>query len=80
MRQMKKKISETKLYLVVMVFAASILALSTASIGDDGHKQITQDLIDLVEENPEIGSMLEASIAEAKNINPNPKTNPLVIG
>jgi len=74
---MKRKISEKKLYLVVMVLAASILALSTASIGDDGHKQITQDLIDLVEENPEIGSMLEASIAEAKNINPDPNTNPV---
>jgi len=61
----------------MIVLAASILTLSTASIGDDGHKQITRNLIDLVEKNPEIGSMLEASIAEAKNINPDPKTNPV---
>ncbi len=74
---MKRTVSKTKLYLAMIVLAASILTLSTASIGDDGHKQITRNLIDLVEKNPEIGSMLEASIAEAKNINPDPKTNPV---
>jgi len=63
--------------LTLIVLASSILILSTATVGDDGHKQITQDLIDLVEQNPEIGNMLEASIAEAKNINPDPKTNPV---
>jgi phosphatidylserine decarboxylase len=77
MRQMKRKISETKLYLAMVVLAASIFALSTVSIGDDGHKQITLDLIELVEENPEIGNMLNASIAEANKTNPDPKTNPV---
>jgi hypothetical protein len=77
MRQMKRTFSKRKLYLTMIVLAASILILSTATMGDDGHKRITQDLIDLVEQNPEIGNMLEASIAEAKNINPDPKMNPV---
>jgi len=77
MIEMKWEIPEKKFYLAAMVFAASILALSTACMGDDGHKPITYELINLVEENPEIGSMLEASIAEAKETNPKPGTNPV---
>ncbi|HUS76302.1 MAG TPA: phosphatidylserine decarboxylase [Methanothrix sp.] len=74
---MKKTNSKTKLYLAIIVLAASILTLSIASLGNDNHKNITRDLIDLVEENPEIGNLLEASIAEAKEINPDPKANPV---
>ncbi len=76
---MNRLIPEKKLYLAAMVFAASILALglSTAAMAEGGHKPITEELIALVEENPEIGSMLEASIAEAKETNPDPKTNPV---
>lgn len=77
MIQMKRTFSKTKFYLTMVVLAASILVLSTAAMGDDGHKQITRDLIDLVEKNPDIGSMLEASIAEAKETNPDLKTNPV---
>ncbi len=44
---------------------------------NDNHKAITQDLIGLIEKNPEIGNMLEMSIAKAKEINPDPKTNPV---
>ncbi len=46
-------------------------------MGEDSHKAITQDLINLIEKNPEIGNMLEASIAKAKEINPDTKTNPV---
>ena len=60
-----------------MVLAASILTISTVAMENDNHKAITQDLIGLIEENPEIGNMLEASIAKAKEINPDPKTNPV---
>ncbi len=74
---MKRVVSNTKLYLVMVVLATSFPALSTASMGVDDHKQITLDLMDLVEKNPEIGSMLEASIAAAKEINPDPETNPV---
>lgn len=41
------------------------------------HKPITRELINLVEKNPEIRSILEKSIAEAKKVNPDPKTNPV---
>jgi phosphatidylserine decarboxylase len=76
-REMNRLISVKKLYLAAMVFAASILALSPAAMAEGGHKPITEELIALVEVNPEIGSMLEASIAEAKEANPDPKTNPV---
>lgn len=74
---MKRMISQTKLYLAIMVLAASILTISTVAMENDNHKAITQDLIGLIEKNPEIGNMLEASIAKAKEINPDPKTNPV---
>lgn len=60
-----------------MVLAASILTISTVAMENDNHKAITQDLIGLIEKNPEIGNMLELSIAKAKEINPDPKTNPV---
>jgi len=74
---MKRTNPKSKLYLVIIVLAASVLTLSIVTMGDDGHKNITLDLIDLVASNPEIGNMLNASIAEAKEGNPDPKTNPV---
>ena len=74
---MKRMVSQTKLYLIIMVLAASILAISTVAMGEDSHKAITQDLINLIEKNPEIGTMLEESIAKAKEINPDTQTNPV---
>ena len=53
---MERRISRTRLYLVIIVLAASILTLNAAAIVDDSHKPITRDLIDLIEKNPEIGS------------------------
>lgn len=60
-----------------MVLVASILTISTVAMENDNHKAITQDLIGLIEKNPEIGNLLEVSIAKAKEINPDPKTNPV---
>ena len=40
------------------------------------HEKITQELIDLYTQSPEIKTYLEESIAEAKAINPDTKTNP----
>ncbi|MDQ1262202.1 MAG: phosphatidylserine decarboxylase [Euryarchaeota archaeon] len=74
---MERMISQTRLYLAIIVLAASILAISTVAMGEDSHKAITQDLITLIENNPEIGSMLEESIAKAKEINPDMNTNPV---
>jgi len=76
---MKRTISKVKLYLAflaIIVLAVSIFTLSAVCIGDDSYKPITRELIDLLEKNPEIRDMLETSIAEAKKINPDPKTNP----
>jgi phosphatidylserine decarboxylase precursor len=70
-------ICQTKLYLTIVVLAASILTISTFAIENDSHKAITQDLLGLIEKNPEIGDMLEESIAKAKEINPDPETNPV---
>ena len=74
---MERMIPKTKLYLVIIVLAVSILALNAVAIGADSHKPITRDLIDLVEKNPEIGNMLEESIAKAKEINPDTRMNPV---
>ena len=76
---MKRTISKVKLYLAflaIVVLAVSIFTLSAVCIGDDSYKPITRELMDLLEKNPEIRDMLETSIAKAKKINPDPKTNP----
>ena len=70
-------ITSKKTFYLFVIFITSILALSIISMGDGGHKQITLELIDLVNKNPEIGKMLEESIAEAKETNPYPETNPV---
>lgn len=59
------------LVLGMVLFAGPVLA------GGDRHKEITLKLMTLVEQRPEIGAMLSESIAEAKKINPDPKTNPV---
>jgi len=73
---MKNLIYRTKLVLAITILAVLIFPANAVFAEDDNHKPITQELIKLVEENPEIGNMLETSIAEAKKINPDPKTNP----
>jgi phosphatidylserine decarboxylase len=67
---------------IVCVVALSQLLLpaihSTAALAEENnHQPITQKLIDLVGKNPEIGLMLETSIAEAKEANPDLTTNPV---
>ncbi|MBN1323836.1 MAG: phosphatidylserine decarboxylase [Methanotrichaceae archaeon] len=74
---MKRATYKINFFFALIIFAASIVSLSIVSLADDGHKPITRDLIDLVETNPEIQDMLEKSIAEAKEINPDPTTNPV---
>jgi hypothetical protein len=61
-----------KIFVAMIILAGLLLPASALD-----HKPITQELMDLVRENPEIGSMLKTSIAEAKKINPDPKTNPV---
>ena len=74
---MKKKIDRVRLIFVIVILVGMILSACTFFSKDNNHKQITRELINLVDTNPEIRSMLEASIAEAKKINPDPKTNPV---
>ena len=59
------------LVLGMFLFAGPIMA------GGDTHREITLKLMTLVEQRPEIGDMLSASIAKAKAINPDPRTNPV---
>ena len=40
------------------------------------HEPITQELIDILEEDPEVKGLLEKSIELAKEVNPDKKTNP----
>ncbi|MBE6110886.1 MAG: phosphatidylserine decarboxylase [Erysipelotrichaceae bacterium] len=44
---------------------------------DEAHEEITWDLIQMVEHNDEIRSLLEESIELAHEINPDPQTNPV---
>ncbi|MFC1576822.1 phosphatidylserine decarboxylase [Candidatus Omnitrophota bacterium] len=74
---MKKAFYRMKVVFAALLLTAMILPAGAVLAQDDNHKPITLELIDLVEKNPEIGTMLEVSIAEAKKINPDPKTNPV---
>lgn len=74
---MKKTIYKIGLYFSIVLLALMIISACATFERGDSHKPITQELIDLVEKNPEIRNMLEASIAQAKKINPDPKTNPV---
>ena len=61
----------------LLMLVLPIIPTSAVLAEENNHKPITQELINLVENNPEIGNMLEKSIAEAKKANPDLKTNPV---
>jgi phosphatidylserine decarboxylase len=71
--------NKTSIKYVTLVTLALLLVCSPllTGCGTERHKPITSELISLVQTNPEVGNMLEKSIAEAKKINPDPKTNPV---
>ncbi len=50
---------------------------TTEVVEEELHQPITLQLIALVDNNPEIGEMLEASIAKAKEVNPDTIMNPV---
>lgn len=63
----------------VLILSISLVFLAIAGCaenGNDQHQPVTQELIQLVESNSEIRSLLTTSIVEAKKVNPDPKTNP----
>ena len=73
---MKKKIISLRLFTIV-VLLGMIFFTNTVFAEENNYKQITRELVNLVDSNSEIENLLIASIAEAKNINPDPKSNPV---
>jgi phosphatidylserine decarboxylase len=63
--------------LAALAVAGSVLSAPPVYPEGGRRKPITMELVRLVEKSPEVGSMLEASIAEAKKANPDLKTNPV---
>jgi len=74
---MKKTMCTMQLIVISAIVTGMILSPSTIFAEKPDRKPITRELMTLVAKNPEIGSMLERSIAEARKINPDPKTNPV---
>ena len=68
-----------RITLVISILLLTLVFLCTgiAFAQNNDHRPITQELIQLVENDPEIGNMLEISIAEARKANPDVKTNPV---
>jgi len=74
---MEKITSRLTLIFTIIILVGLILPANEVFAEDIGHRPITKELINLVEKNPDIRNMLEASIAEAKRINSDPKSNPV---
>ncbi len=74
---MSQKINSraVSLILVLMLILAACFSM-TASADEARHQPITEQLITMVDHNASLRSMLEESIALAKQINPDPVTNP----
>lgn len=72
---MKKNIS----FLIVLCFLLVVALLTACTIGSKKNTEYgdaTKELIQMVENNPEIKSMLISSLEKARQINPDRKTNP----
>lgn len=51
--------------------------IATDIVRDESHEDITWDLIQMAEHDPQLKAMLEKSVAQAKEMNPDPDTNPV---
>lgn len=60
----------------MLVLALVCLGSVNALAVEQEHKEITQKLINLLEEKPEVKEMLKASLKKARITNPDPVTNP----
>lgn len=67
---------KSKITLAVVFLAISVVPAGTALGKKGDHEDITNALIQLLKDHPEIETMLEESLEKAKSINPNPVTNP----
>lgn len=74
---MKRNVCKARFFLVTLLLTGLLFSASQVLAEATTHKQTTLDLMNLVKNSPEIGAMLEKSIAEAKKINPDSKTNPV---
>lgn len=63
--------------LILCVWMLCSSAFSEALPAEDEHAPITQDLIALMDADPELYTLVEKSIAQAAVINPDPVTNPV---
>ncbi len=66
----------TRIILCAVLLTAWMFGASSVLAEEVAHKPITQKLISLLEAQPEIKAMLTSSIAKAKTVNPDLKTNP----
>ena len=81
MKIMKKQAFIAIMLTFMLVFSACGGQSPSAASPDSSaeaaaHEPITQELIDILDENPDVKDMLEESIDMAKEINPDKKTNP----
>jgi hypothetical protein len=69
-------IKKTTLFVLIVMAAGLLLSPSGLFAQNTEHNTITQELITLLEEKPEIEVMLKESLEKAKSINPDIVTNP----
>ena len=65
------------LYFIVAIFLLSSCNGSDSSTKKDSYGEATRELIELVDKNPGLKSMLTASIEKARQVNPDTNTNPV---
>ncbi len=73
---MKNLFYKMRLFFAIALLVGVLFPASVSFAKDAIHKPITKELIRLVEQNPEIEMLLTTSLAEAKKVNPDKKTNP----
>jgi phosphatidylserine decarboxylase len=67
----------TQLILCAVLLTAYLFGAGSVLAEEVAHKPITQQLMSLLEAQPDVKAMLTSSIAKAKAINPDAKTNPV---
>jgi len=75
-QQMKKVLFNIGFCFSIVILLVSMTLSLSVYAENVHHNPITLKLINLLKDHPEIKTMLERSLAEAKKINPDPETNP----
>ncbi len=70
-------LKKTQVMLTMLMLLAVLLPLNAQASKVQNHKQVTIELIELLESNPKLKSLLEKSINKAKKTNPDVKSNPI---